>query len=83
MEARQAPQRSFRGAGCLCGMLGGVIGFVVGIRIDMRIADEMRAKGELVDFLPGMPLVGLFLGGCLGVVFGILLNAILRSRRSE
>jgi hypothetical protein len=63
-------------------VLGSLIGFVVGIRIDMKIADQMRAKGELVDFLPGMPLVGLFLGGCLGVMFGIILNAILRARRS-
>jgi hypothetical protein len=60
-----------------------LIGFVVGIRIDMRIADQMRANGEMVDFIPGMPLVGLFVGACLGMLFGIILAAILRVRRSH
>ena len=71
--------------GCLFGLVGGLIGFLAGGSHFEGNAQQLRAADPEVT-LCGLPAVaamfgGLFLGGLLGTLFGMILSRLLPSSK--
>jgi hypothetical protein len=69
--------------GCLFGLVGGFIGFFIGARMDAAAGEAMRAAepDAIVDFLPVMAIAGIFCGGLVAALFGMVLSRLTPPKR--
>lgn len=70
--------------GCLFGLVGGFIGFLIGARMHSAEIEAIRARepDAVIDFLPVLPCIGMFFGGLLAALIGMVVSRMLPSERA-